>query len=170
MKPRSRGAIWRPGFAIRCPPGEQRAQGMPGAQPHPQSSWAEKENAHKSSGRAETSGTPCAMALRLTPRSPRSTGLVSLRRRPISALRPQGRKSHLDRLDPSVGGTAPRGLTVRVVPHVLRQNTSIATRLPSGDEWPNVPRVEAGWRSQTTSSDLRKQIYFYQNDWTFQTE
>jgi len=26
---------------------------MPGAQPHPQSSWAEKENAHKSSGRAE---------------------------------------------------------------------------------------------------------------------
>src|SRR6201989_3351090 len=60
------------------------------------------------------------------------------------ALRPQGRKSHLDRLDPSVGGTGPRGLTVRVVPHVLRQNTSIATRLPSGDEWPNVPRGEAG--------------------------
>ena len=26
---------------------------MPGAQPHPQSSWAKKENAHKSSGRAE---------------------------------------------------------------------------------------------------------------------
>jgi hypothetical protein len=26
---------------------------MPGAQPHPQSSWAEKENAHKSSGKAE---------------------------------------------------------------------------------------------------------------------
>src|ERR1700751_4488899 len=26
---------------------------MPGAQPHPQSSWAKKENAHKSSGEAE---------------------------------------------------------------------------------------------------------------------
>jgi hypothetical protein len=26
---------------------------MPGAQPHPQSSWANKKNAHKSSGRAE---------------------------------------------------------------------------------------------------------------------
>jgi hypothetical protein len=26
---------------------------MPGAQPHPQASWAEKENAHKSSGKAE---------------------------------------------------------------------------------------------------------------------
>jgi hypothetical protein len=34
-------------------PSKQRAQGMPGAQPHPQSSWAKKENAHKSSGRAE---------------------------------------------------------------------------------------------------------------------
>jgi flagellar motor switch protein FliN/FliY len=31
----------------------RRAQGMPGAQPHPQASWAEKENAHKSSGKAE---------------------------------------------------------------------------------------------------------------------
>jgi len=43
----------RPGDASNRRSLKQRAQGMPGAQPHPQSSWAEKENAHKSSGRAE---------------------------------------------------------------------------------------------------------------------
>jgi hypothetical protein len=46
----------RPDFARGIAPFEvKRAQGMPGAQPHPQSSWAEKEGAHKSSGEAETS-------------------------------------------------------------------------------------------------------------------
>ena len=41
------------GLCNSVAPEKQRAQGVPGAQPHPQSSWAEKENAHKSSGRAE---------------------------------------------------------------------------------------------------------------------
>jgi hypothetical protein len=40
---------------------------------------------------ADTTGIPCAMALRLTPRSPRGTGLDSPRRLPVG------------RLDPSVG-------------------------------------------------------------------
>jgi hypothetical protein len=31
----------------------KRVQGMPGAQPHPQASWAKRKNAHKSSGKAE---------------------------------------------------------------------------------------------------------------------
>src|ERR1700760_2378557 len=49
----------------------------------PAASWAEKGRRPTSkvtTGKAETSGTPCAMALRLTPRSPRGIGLVSPRR------------------------------------------------------------------------------------------
>jgi hypothetical protein len=48
-------------------------------------------------------------------------------------------------LDPGVEGTGPRGLTVRIAPHVLQHHASIATHLTSGDEWPNVPHGEAGW-------------------------
>src|ERR1700753_2658190 len=51
------------------------------------------------------------------------------------------------RLDPSVGGSGPHGLTVRVVPHVLRPNASIATRLTSGDEWPSRPPYRGGLAS-----------------------
>src|ERR1700736_2998131 len=54
--------------------------------------------------------------------------LIDLR---VSAARP---KSRVDKLDPSVGGSGPHGLTVRIVPHVLRPDASIATRLTSGDE------------------------------------
>jgi hypothetical protein len=35
-------------------------------------------------------------------------------------------------------------LTVRIVPHVLRHHTSIATRLTSGDEWPSRPSCRGG--------------------------
>jgi hypothetical protein len=51
-------------------------------------------------------------------------------------------------------------LTVRIVPHVLRPKASIATRLTSGDEWPTVPRVEAGCTGYPTSSVFRKDKYF----------
>src|SRR3954464_6313708 len=54
----------------------------------------------------------------------------------VSAARPN---SDLHWLDPSVGGLGPHGLTVRMAPHVLRPNTSIASRLTSGDEWPSRP-------------------------------
>src|SRR5262249_25070434 len=54
-------------------------------------------------GTPKQSGTPCAMVLRLIPRSPRSAGLVSLRRRRIFS----------GRLDPSVGGSGPHGFAVR---------------------------------------------------------
>ena len=40
----------------------------------------------------------------------------------------------IDRLDPSVGGTGPHGLTVRAVPHVLRRNASIAARTTNRDD------------------------------------
>src|SRR5581483_5854753 len=54
---------------------------------------------------------------------------------------------HLHSLDPSVGGSGPHGLTVRIVPHVLRPNASIATRLTSGDEWPSRPPCRGGLAS-----------------------
>jgi hypothetical protein len=53
--------------------------------------------------RPKSLGTPCAMALRLTPRSPRCVGLSSHRRCADRSAQ----------LDPSVEGTGPRGLTVR---------------------------------------------------------
>src|SRR5262249_46513473 len=54
-------------------------------------------------GQPKRSGTPCAMALRLTPCSPRRPGfLASVDCRLV-----------IGRLDPSVGGSGPHGLTVR---------------------------------------------------------
>ena len=51
------------------------------------------------------------------------------------------------RLVPCIGGTGPHGLTVRITPHVLRRNASIATRLTSGDEWPSRPPCRGGLAS-----------------------
>jgi len=99
----SRGAILRPSLGIQCPSGKRRAQGMPGAQPHPQSSWAEKENAHKSSGRAEIARHSLRNGFTAAPRSPWGTGLSSPHREQIISVS----------LDPSVGGSGPHGLTVR---------------------------------------------------------
>src|ERR1700761_6453670 len=62
----------------------------------------------------------------------------------VSAARP---KSHLHSLDPSVGGSGPHGLTVRIAPHVLRRHASIAARLTSGDEWPSRPPCRGGMAS-----------------------
>jgi hypothetical protein len=77
---------------------------MPGAQPHPQASWAEKENAHKSSGRAEIARHSLRNGFTAAPRSPRGTGLASPRHLADSSS---------TKLVPSVGGTGPHGLTVR---------------------------------------------------------
>jgi hypothetical protein len=52
---------------------------------------------------AETSGTPCAMALRLLRALPGVPGLLASVAAQIA----------LQQLDPSVGGTGPHGLTVR---------------------------------------------------------
>src|ERR1700750_306983 len=60
--------------------------------------------AHASDVRAAgTTGTPCAMVLRLIARSPRGTGLDSPRR---PATRLAG-------LDPSIGGSGPHAFAVR---------------------------------------------------------
>src|SRR5579871_3495174 len=51
------------------------------------------------------------------------------------------------RVVPCIGGTGLHGLTVRIAPHVLRPNASIATRLTSGDEWPSRPPCRGGLAS-----------------------
>src|SRR6201990_1492346 len=67
----------------------------------------------------------------------------------VSHHRPRGGAdqrptSPIHQLDSSVGEPEPHGLTVRIVPHVLRPEASIATRLTSGDEWPSRPPCRGG--------------------------
>ena len=73
--------------------------------------------------------------LRLIPRSPRSTGLDSLRR--LSAF--------TNRLDPSVGGSGPRGLArPRRCRNAGDTFASIASRSNVCGDWPNAPPGGSG--------------------------
>jgi hypothetical protein len=101
--PHSRGTI--------CPssgstlPSKTEGAGNAGCTPHPLPCVQNEKDARRPTQvRRNHSGTPCAMVLRLTPRSPRGTGLASPRREWIN----------LHSLDPSVGGSGPHGLTVRI--------------------------------------------------------
>ena len=73
------------------------------------------------------------MVLTAAPRSPWSTGLVSLHREWII----------FHSLDPSVGGTGPHGLTVRTTSQVWRRDTSIASRTTKRDDRES-PLLRAG--------------------------
>src|ERR1700743_3579922 len=93
-------------------------------------------------------GTPKSLrhslrnGLTAAPRSSWCAGLVSHHRlRGVPGRRPT---SPIRKLDSSIGEPEPHGLTVRTVPHVLRPNASIATRLTSGDEWPSRPSCRGG--------------------------
>ncbi len=88
------------------------------------------------------------------PCSPRCTGLFSHRR-----LRRSSR-----RLDPQHRGTEPHGLTVRIAPHVLRPNASIATRLTSGDEWPSRPPCRGGLASLNHNFCLSERHIFLRGE------
>jgi hypothetical protein len=105
MAPHSRGMI-RPGFALSPALSNDEGAGNAGCWPHPRALRARKVHlAHASNDRAaETTGTPCAMVLTAAPRSPWCTGRVSHHRPGII----------FTRLDPSVGGTGPHGLAVRI--------------------------------------------------------
>src|SRR6202030_4645226 len=67
---------------------------------------------------------------------------------------------HLGELDPSVEGTGPHGLTVRVGPHILRPNASIAARLTSGDECPSRPSCRGGMASLNHNFRLSERRIF----------
>jgi hypothetical protein len=88
----------------------------------------EKHTSSKPQVRRKQSGTPCAMVLRLIPRSPRRTGLCSHRRQPII----------ISELDPSVGGSGPRQSRSSGA-----ANTSIAS-LPTFPDDREAPLVRAG--------------------------
>jgi len=137
-RPHSRGAICVRVMHQTVAPSTLRAQGMPGAGRTRRPCVLKRGRMHTSRQvEPKRSGTPCAMALRLTPRSPRCVGLSSHRRC----------ANRFAQLDTSVEASGPRGLTVRIVPHVLRPNASIATRLTSGDEWPTRPPYRGGLAS-----------------------
>src|SRR5581483_2098907 len=71
---------------------------------------------------------------------------------------------HLHSLDPSVGGSGPHGLTVHIVPHVLRPKASIATRLTSGDEWPSRPPCRGGLASLNHNFFLSERRIFLRRE------
>jgi hypothetical protein len=92
---------------------------MPGAGRTRSRGWKRKNHTRiVTTGKAETSGTPCAMVFAAAPCSPWCTGLFS--HHPPGLFDPG--------VDPSVGGSGPHGLTVREAPHVLRLNAPIASR------------------------------------------
>ena len=102
MTSRSRGADVSGSCAFPCLSETQRAQGMPGAGRTRRPCGLKRKVPTSQYRPAETSGTPCAMALRLTPRSPRCVGLFSHRRcadRPRAHLTPASgdRTTRLDR-------------------------------------------------------------------------
>ncbi len=122
MTSRSRGVI-RPGDASFSLPRKHEGAGSTGRSTAPAGPVGNKKNAHKSSGEADIArhslrnGFTACSALSL------ASGLFSHHRR----------ANRFARLDPSVGGSGPHGLAVRIVPLVLRHHASTATRLTSGD-------------------------------------
>ena len=108
---------------------DERAQGMPGAGRTRRPCGLKRKGAHKSVQAGRNIRHSLRNGFTAAPRSPWSTGLVSLHRLLIPAFRPQGRNRIIGRLDPSVGGSGPHGLTVRA--HAARlaaQPASIASR------------------------------------------
>ena len=152
-----RGAITRPGLAIRCP-SRRRGRRECRALNAPVASWAEKGRRPTSvvtTGSPKRFGTPCAMALRLTPYSPRGIGLVSPRRLRIAR-----------KLDTSVEVTGPHGLTVRFSARRLRTNSVHRIPRPTFVTIATRPPVSAGRLRYFISSPFRKEQYFCARDWT----
>src|SRR5581483_1221070 len=66
--------------SLTAPPSKAEGAGNAGCTPHPLPCVQTKRRTQANTGTPKSTGTPCAMALRLTPCSPWSTGLVSLHR------------------------------------------------------------------------------------------
>ena len=90
-------------FCDQRRPSKTEGAGNAGCTPHPLPCVQNKKDARRPTQvRRNHSGTPCAMALRLTPRSPRCTGLFSHRRAmriTSTRLDPQHRGIRTTRLD-----------------------------------------------------------------------
>jgi hypothetical protein len=94
----SRGGM-RPRFACRCPSKRGSRECRMRAAPAVPCAKGRKGNAHEHTGQRRRSDIPCAMALRLIPRSPRSIGLSCLRRLPESGTLARSGFRASERLD-----------------------------------------------------------------------
>jgi hypothetical protein len=95
-------------------PSKTEGAGNAGCWAHPQPRvWWWVTHALVTAGLPKHSGIPCAMVYRLMARSPRSAGLVSLRRLP-GVSGPVGPTSPSGKLDTSVGVPGPRVFAVRL--------------------------------------------------------
>ena len=125
----SRGAISRPGLAIPCPSSSRGRRECRALDRTRNPRGLKRKTPTSRQAGPKSHGTPCAMVLR---RLPALAGVPGL----LASVAPGARPG----LDPSVGGPRPRDLTVRsqrASSHA--PEASIATRLTSGDDWPNVP-------------------------------
>jgi hypothetical protein len=128
-------------------PSQKEGAGSAGCSDRTRGSHADKEMPRV----RRSAGTPCAMVYGLYALSPES-GLVSLRR-PLTTI---------SELDPSVGGS---GLRDFARPRSRRSSgdTRRVHRSPhstSGDDWPNAPLAEAGWRHPITIFRKPEAIFF----------
>ena len=112
-QPHSRGAMCVRVMRHSHVPQEKEGAGNAGCTTHPLPRVQTKETHAGQHRYAEITRHSLRNGFTAAPRSPWSTGLVSLHRLSISACRPQGRNRIIGRLDPSVGGSGPHGLTVR---------------------------------------------------------
>src|SRR5205085_5682644 len=106
-----------PELCVAVSLGNRRAQGMPGAvAPAASCAGNAQWNAHEfSAGTTEHTPASPAQWFSAYTRSPRSTGLVSLRRPADHGVSgPKGRHRHSARLDASVGAPGPRDFAVRI--------------------------------------------------------
>jgi hypothetical protein len=124
-----------PEFCEASPSKNQRAQGMPGARRTHCLACKQKDARRPTQVRRNHSGTPCAMVLRLIARSPRSTGLVSLRRSSIISIS----------LTPASGGQdhAPLPSASTRIACALPRPSHPARRFVTIGR--NVPHVRARW-------------------------
>jgi hypothetical protein len=109
-----------------------------------------KTQARSPQVRRNHSGTPCAMALRLLRALLGVPGLLA----PVA-------REIVRELIPSIGGTGPHGLTVRIDTHRLRANTSTASR--TNESWRSraAPPGERGMaRNIACPSEKRKRFIF----------
>ena len=107
---------------------------MPGAQPHPQASWAKKEKRPQvvRQGRNRTA-LPAQWFYGCSVISPANQLFCHRRLRGISQACPLHWRDRTTRLD-----------RTRRTARLAAQPASIATRLTSGDEWPSRPSCRGG--------------------------
>ena len=144
MRPHSRGTI-SPEFCV-VPP-KRREQGMPDARCTRGLVCKDvRKKTHTSiQVQRRHSGIPCAMALRLTSRSPRRIGLCCLRRLRIAGSSAPGRAdSPFRRLDANHEAPGPHDFTVRfgtARPHALRSLRPKPPAIPSRARRRRVHRI-----------------------------